>query len=102
MTYLSPSSLNPIVRSTSLQKLVPTRDLFQELHLAEIDCYHKHFQDRLAIGSARIGAPLAWQTNAIGHHIIRRQLRCSKAASDIHAIVMAAQHQILAEEKILN
>src|SRR5580700_8113131 len=80
----------------------PIRNLFPELHLAEIDCYHQHFQDRSAIESARVRAALAWQTNAVGHHVIRRQLRCLKAACDIHAVVMAAQHTILAEEKILN
>src|ERR1700737_800609 len=73
-----------------------------EPHLAEIDCDHQHFRDRPTIGSARVGAPLGRQTYAVRHHIIRSQLRRFKTACDIHAIVMAAEPQILAEEKILN
>src|ERR1700737_3102592 len=73
-----------------------------EPHLAEIYCDHEHFHDRPTIGTPRVGAPLGWQTYAVRHHIIRSQLRRLKTACDIHAVVMAAQPQILAEEKILN
>src|SRR3984893_14414417 len=73
-----------------------------EPHLAEIYCDHEHFHDRPPIGAPRVGAPLGWQTYAVRHHIIRGQLRRLKTACDIHAVVMAAQPQILAEEKILN
>src|SRR3984885_4065336 len=73
-----------------------------EPHLTEIDCDHQHFHNRSTIRSARVGAPLGWQTYAVRHHIIRSQLRRFKTARDIHAIVMAAQPQILAEEKILH
>jgi hypothetical protein len=70
-----------------------------EPHLTEIDCDHQHFHNRPTIGSARVGAPLGGQTYAVRHHIIRSQLRRFKTARDIHAIVMAAQPQILAEKK---
>ena len=54
------------------------------------------------MGSARIGATLGRQTNAVRLRIVRSQLRRSKTACDIHAIVVAAQHKVLTKEKILN
>jgi hypothetical protein len=38
-----------------------------EAHIADIDRDHQHFENRPAIGPARVGATLGWQTNAKNH-----------------------------------
>ena len=73
-----------------------------ELDSTDIDGHHEHFQDRAAIWSARIGATLGGQAHTVRRHVIRGQLRGRKSARDIHAIVVAAERQVRAEEEILN
>ena len=73
-----------------------------EPDVAEIERYHQHLLDRAPIRSARIGATLARQTNAVGLDVVRRQLGRGKASGDTHAVVVAAEHQVVAEEEILD
>src|SRR5262249_48869714 len=73
-----------------------------ESDLADVDGHHQHFTDGLSVGSARVGATFRRQPDAVCHHVIRGQLRRREPARDVHAIVVAAQHQILAEEEILD
>ena len=40
-------------------------DLLCEAHIDDVDRDHQLFEDRPAIRSARIGATLGWQTNAV-------------------------------------
>ena len=54
------------------------------------------------VGSARIGATLGWQKNTVGLHMVLTSVGPLRAACDIHDIIVAAQHQIVAKEEILN
>jgi hypothetical protein len=73
-----------------------------EPNLTDIDRHHQHFQDWPTVRTARVRATPGWHGNTVRRHMMRGQLRGSKSARDIHAIVVAAQHQVLPEEEILN
>jgi hypothetical protein len=54
------------------------------------------------VGTSRICAPLARQSNTVGLDIVEDQLRRIESAGDIDVVIMATQQQILAEIEVLN
>jgi hypothetical protein len=90
----------PVHRPRSHEKL--PKSSLKEGNVADVDRYHQHIQYRAPIGTARIGAPLARQANAIGLGIFQHKLRGWKAAGDIDAVVVAAELESLIKEEILN
>src|SRR5260221_7651426 len=73
-----------------------TAESLLELNRADIDRHHQQFEDRPAVGTARIGTTPGRQTNAISRHMIRGQLRGGKPARDIQSIVVRWKHEVVA------
>src|SRR6516165_12781360 len=74
----------------------------REGHVADIDRYHQHIQDRTPIGAARVSATLARQAHAVGLGIFEHQLSGGEAAGDVDAVVVAAELELVVKEEILN
>src|SRR5436309_2869054 len=96
------NSVLELSRSPGSKSMLPARGRYSNpTSLISIDTISISRIGRRS-GTARVRATPGWHGNTVRRHMMRGQLRGSKSARDIHAIVVAAQHQVLPEEEILN
>ena len=41
------------------------KGLLCEANIADVDCDHEHFQNRPAVGSARVGTTFSWKSHTV-------------------------------------
>src|SRR5262245_16237794 len=81
-----------------LQNHIPAAPL-SETHVLDVDGNQKQVADRPAIGRARIGATLGWQSDAVRFRVVGGELGRRQTARDGYGVVVTTQQHILPKKK---